>query len=151
MKQVTENPVELILRGERPPALYRLATTLNADHLVEPLSRQGWRGFYINGQIVQDKESFLRVASTAMEFPHYFGHNWDAFEESIRDLSWTPARGYVVIYDGVWRLAVHDRPAWQTARSILTDAILYWHTQNIPFYVLLSRTWWYARDIEKLV
>lgn len=143
-------PVELILTGARPPALYRLTPHLNADRVVEPLSRQGWRGFYINGQIVKDKDSFLRVAGAAMEFPGYVSHNWDAFEESIRDLAWAPAQGYVLIYDSVWHLAWHDREAWQTVRSILTDTVADWRTKETPFYVLLSRTWWYARDLEKL-
>lgn len=150
MKREPFNPVEFILTGARPPALYRLTSNLNADHLVEPISRQGWRGFYINGEIVQDKESFLRVAGSAMEFPSYFGHNWDAFEESIRDLNWAPAQGYVLIYEMVWRLALYDRAAWQMVRSILTDTVAYWRTKDIPFYVLLSRTWWYAHDLEKL-
>jgi hypothetical protein len=144
------NPTELILTGARPPALYRLAANWNADFLVEPLTRQGWRGFYIEGQVVKSKEAFLRVGSAALDFPSYSSHNWDAFEESIRDLSWAPAQGYVLIYDAVWHLAWHDREAWGMVRSILTDTVAFWRTKETPFYVLLNRTWWYAHDLEKL-
>lgn len=144
------NPSDLILSGARPPGIYRL-THLYADYLVEPLARQGWRGFFIDGNVVTDKAAFLRVAGATMDFPGYSGQNWDAFEESLRDLSWVPAAGYVLIYDGVWHLAWQDRTAWQTVRSILTDVVAFWRTTDTPFYVLLSRTWWYAHDIEKLV
>jgi hypothetical protein len=143
------NPSELILRGVRPPALYRLSD-LNADYLIEPLTRQSWRGFFIDGKVVTDKATFLRVAGAALDFPGYSGQNWDALEESLRDLSWAPAVGYVLIYDNVWHLPWHDREAWQMVRSILTDVVAYWRTTDTPFYVLLGRTWWYARDIEKL-
>jgi len=144
-----ENPLDLILTGARPPGIYRLETNLNADHLVAPIARQGWRAFYLNGRIIKDKADFLRVASAAMDFPPYFGYNWDAFEECIRDLAWAPAQGYVLLYDRVWQMALPDHGAWQVACAILTDAVAYWRTTDVPMYVLLSDTWWYARDIEK--
>lgn len=145
------NPTELILSGARPPGVYRLASNWNADFVVEPLTRQGWRGFYVDGQVVKDKASFLRVAGLAMDFPNYVGQNWDAFEEAIRDLSWTgPATGYVLFYDAAWHLPWNDGEAWRTARAILNDTVAFWRTQETPFYVLLSRTWWYARDVAKL-
>ena len=144
------NPSELILSGTRPPGLYRLSTEWSTDLVVQPLISQGWRGFYLEGEVVKDKASFLRVAGTAMDFPSYSAQNWDAFEESIRDLSWTPAQGYVLVYDGMWHLPWHDKETWQTVRTILMDTVAFWRTTTTPFYVLLCRTWWYARDIEKL-
>ncbi len=144
------NPIDLILSGARPPGIYRLDTNLNADHLVEPLTHYGWRAFYLNGRVMQNKADFLRVASAAMDFPAYFGYNWDSFEECIRDLAWAPSQGYVLIYDRVWQLALPEHKTWQVVRSILTDAVDYWRTTGIPFYVLLCDTWWYARDIEQL-
>ncbi|MEZ4862218.1 MAG: barstar family protein [Caldilineaceae bacterium] len=144
------NPVEQILVGTLPPGLYRLTNAPNADYLMEPLVRHGWRGFYIDGTVVKDKDSFLRIAAAAMEFPLYFGHNWDAFEECVTDLAWAPAKGYVLLYDGVFHFARRDRAAWRTARSILADAVTHWQTAGKPFYVLLRNTWWYAHDLEKV-
>lgn len=144
------NPSELILSGARPPGLYRLSTAWSTDLVVQPLINQGWRGFYVEGEVVKDKASFIRIASAAMDFPNYSAQNWDAFEESIRDLSWTPAKGYLLVYDAMWHLPWHDRECWQTVRTILTDTVAFWHTAGVPFYVLLCRTWWYVRDLEKL-
>ena len=141
------NPVEEILAGTFPPGLYRLRTDLNADYIVALLSKAGWRGFYIEGEVVKSKEDFLRVAGAAMSFPDYYGHNWDAFDECITDLSWLPAKGYVLIYQEVWPFPRNDRTAWQQARAILTDAVAFWAERNTPFYIFLRHARWYAHDI----
>jgi hypothetical protein len=55
---------------------------------------------------VRRKEDLLDILATALNFPAYFGRNWDAAEECLRDLSWLPANGYVVWLTGstvFWR------------------------------------------------
>ena len=39
---------------------------------------------------IQNKGALLNAVSDALCFPDYFGGNWDALEECIRDLSWLP-------------------------------------------------------------
>lgn len=150
INELLPNPAERILAGNLAPKLYRLHADINPDHLVAPLSEAYWRGFYIEGQVVKSKADFLRIAGAAMEFPPYYGHNWDAFEELITDLSWIEARGFVLIYDSVWPFARHDPDGWRQARAILAEAVNYWRTTPTPLYVLLRNTRWYARDVEKL-
>ncbi len=144
------NPVEKILSGELVSGIYRLRSELNADHIVAPLNKVGWRGFYIEGEIVTGKEAFLRMAGATMSFPAYYGQNWDAFEECVTDLSWIPAKGYVLIYDNVWHFPRNDRPAWRQARAILADAVTFWGKREVPFYVFLRHARWYAREIPKI-
>lgn len=150
INELLPNPAERILAGDLTPNLYRVHADINPDHLVVPLSEAFWRGFYIEGQVVKTKADFLRMAGAAMEFPSYYGHNWDAFEELITDLSWIEARGFVLIYDSVWPFARHDPAGWRQARTILAEAVTYWRATPTPLYVLLRNTRWYARDIEKL-
>ena len=45
---------------------------------------------------ITTKEALLDELYRRLRFPDYFGDNWDALEECIRDLSWLPA-GPVVI------------------------------------------------------
>ena len=40
---------------------------------------------------IRSKQKLLRVLAEQLQFPAYFGYNWDALEECLRDLSWLPA------------------------------------------------------------
>jgi RNAse (barnase) inhibitor barstar len=37
--------------------------------------------FYLDGKKINSKQTFLKQAAEAMEFPAYFGANWGAFGE----------------------------------------------------------------------
>ena len=45
-----------------------------------------------------DKDSFLKLVAFSLQFPDYFGMNWDALNDSLTDLSWKPANGYVIVF-----------------------------------------------------
>ena len=40
---------------------------------------------------IRSKQKLLRVLAEQLQFPAYFGYNWDALEECLQDLSWVPA------------------------------------------------------------
>lgn len=68
------------------------------------------------------KEKLLSVLAAKLRFPSYFGHNWDALEECLRDLSWLADQPRVVI--------VHEALPFSSAgealsiyQSILADAV----------------------------
>lgn len=42
------------------------------------------------------KQGLLTEWAAALQFPYYFGVNWDAFEECLNDMDWLPARSYVM-------------------------------------------------------
>jgi len=44
---------------------------------------------YLRGQKCTRKNNFFDEFAAALQFPYYFGQNWDAFDECINDLSWT--------------------------------------------------------------
>ena len=82
------------------------------------------RGFElreIDGAAIAGKEELLDALAAALEFPDYFGGNWDALEEVLRDLGWLPAEGYVlVVRDGdraLARGAEGGRAAWSSRGS----------------------------------
>lgn len=137
-----------ILTGTRPPSIYRMSAFSHPNLLLADLAAAGWRTFFLDGRLVEDKASFLRACATALEFPGYFGNNWDAFEECLGDLAWAPAPGYLLLYDRVWRLAKHDPAAWHMARTIFQEVINDWRARQKPFYVLLRHSWWYMSDVE---
>jgi hypothetical protein len=49
---------------------------------------------------VRSKEKLLAILADKLRLPGYFGGNWDALEDSLRDLTWLPAgRGVVIVHD----------------------------------------------------
>jgi hypothetical protein len=46
---------------------------------------------------VRSKQKLLAILADKLRFPGYFGHNWDALEECLRDLSWLPEHQSVAI------------------------------------------------------
>lgn len=47
-----------------------------------------------------DKEKLIASVAAALRFPAWFGGNWDALEDCLCDLSWLPAAGYVLLFEG---------------------------------------------------
>jgi RNAse (barnase) inhibitor barstar len=75
------------------PALngvYRLRTPLDSlpDSLVPVL----------DGRTLTDKPSLLAALGHALDFPDYYGENWDALEECLNDFSWRAGPVWLVIH-----------------------------------------------------
>lgn len=51
---------------------------------------------------IATKNALLEQVASLLDFPEYYGVNWDAFEECMRDLSWLPP--------GIVRLVHEDLP-----------------------------------------
>ncbi|MFI6940045.1 barstar family protein [Streptomyces sp. NPDC050418] len=67
---------------------------------------------------VTDKAAFLDACARSLAFPSWFGRNWDALADCLRDLE----PGTVVVLTG-WGAYAAARPGeWETAREILAEA-----------------------------
>jgi RNAse (barnase) inhibitor barstar len=77
----------------------------------------------------------------ALEFPDYFGHNWDALEECLADLEWLPAKGYVVLITDAQSVIPDDDEGYETLLEVLNDAGEAWSKgqtadgRRAPFHV----------------
>jgi len=71
------------------------------------------------------KRDLLAVLSRGLDFPGYFGWNWDALEECLRDLAWIEhPRRILLIHEGL-----PFQPDWDnraTYLSILKAAVAAW-------------------------
>src|SRR5262249_51158530 len=92
----------------------------------------------------KDKKTFLRLIANAMSFPVWFGNNWDALSDCLRDLDSLPTpSGCVVILENSDRFAAHCSQDFVTAKSVLATAAEHWKTEGRPFwaFVATSRAW----------
>jgi hypothetical protein len=84
----------------------------------------------IDGSVVNNRERFFSALAVALEFPGYFGHNWDATYDCLTDLAGgdgTPAA--VVITHGDLFLAGMGTE-WKTAQRVFTDAAVFWQGRD---------------------
>ena len=60
--------------------------------------------------------------STWLQFPHYYGNNWDAFDECIHDLEWLYADEYVIGIEESHLVLSEDDHGMRMFVEILSEA-----------------------------
>ena len=73
---------------------------------------------------ITTKIGLMDALAEALRFPDYFGGNWDALEECIRDLFWLPDGDVVLVHEDV--PLEDNRRSLATYLSILRDAMEKW-------------------------
>jgi RNAse (barnase) inhibitor barstar len=115
-----------------------------AESLVRPPT--GYALKVIKGRQCKTPAHLFAEFAQALEFPDYFGHNWDALEECLADLEWLPANGYILLITEASHVLPDDEEEFQTFLEILRDAGEAWgngqagmSTQRAtPFHVLFA-------------
>jgi hypothetical protein len=83
--------------------------------LRDALTAAGILQFDLRGDGLRTEEDLLRALAAAMAFPDYFGMNWDAALDCLRDLEdRQPAHGYVLFVheaEWLWRHCSHQTGA----------------------------------------
>ena len=80
---------------------------------------------------VSDKGALLDRLAAALQFPDWFGRNWDALEDCLADLSWSKARGHALLFENAKSLSLTDR---KILVEILDSAAAHWRGNNRPFF-----------------
>jgi hypothetical protein len=75
-----------------------------------------------------EKDLLLKRMAAALDFPQWFGENWDALEDCLSDLSWRNAAGHVLIFEGA--KAGDD---FGVLTDILRSSAEYWTGRGTPF------------------
>ena len=73
----------------------------------------------------------------ALRFPDWFGHNRDALADSLGDLAWLPADGYLLLIEhaSAWRAAAGADAA--IVLEILNEAAAGWASRSVAFWAIL--------------
>lgn len=109
--------------------------------VLEAVRATGWTSAVLDLDGVRDKAAFMERCGRALELPDWFGRNWDALADCLRDLSWLPvARGRLLLVSG-WQAYAEARPGeWATAQQVFAEAEAYWNDRAEGFSVLLTVT-----------
>lgn len=100
--------------------------TARADEILDATSDTGISVARIASA---PKEGLLENIARALDFPHWFGGNWDALEDCLTDLSWRDADGYVLLLEGA-------RPGDELGVliDVLRTAAEHWAGRGKPFF-----------------
>ena len=115
-----------------------------AESLVRPPA--GFALRVIKGAKCQTTTGLLSECARALDFPDYFGHNWDALEECLADLEWLPAKGYILLITDAAQVLPDDEEEYETFLEVLRDAGEAWGSgqagmgtkRATPFHVLFA-------------
>lgn len=78
-------------------------------------------------QAVADKNDLYTEIMTKLNFPIYFGQNWDALDDCFRDFCWIDSDNIIIIHEGIVLLSEHDLNLYL---SSVVDCIAFWHNQS---------------------
>lgn len=110
-----------------------LAPALEAAHAA------GWATVRLDLEGVRGKAELMRRCGVALRLPEWFGGNWDALADSLRDLSWLPEAAGRLVAVTSWREYAAARPGdWGTLVEILEEAVDFWRARDGgPGFVVL--------------
>ncbi len=111
-------------QGAEAPSPRAVLAPHRADALARQVARTRHRVVRLDLAPCHDKSGLLAAVSSAFRFPDWFGHNWDALADSLADLSWLPAAGYLLLVEGYATLAREAPDDWQTFLEILDETAL---------------------------
>ncbi len=136
-----------VLAGHEPPGIHLWHSAADVADVRHTVEHAGWGFAYVDGWTGADnKAAFLAAVGEALAFPDYYGQNFDALADCLRDVAGGAGggaasgagggvAGVVLLWDGWSTLARADEKAFAIALDVLAsraDA-----DQGVPFSVLL--------------
>jgi RNAse (barnase) inhibitor barstar len=122
-----------ILHDSGKAGVYRLSLPLS---MLGAASRHaGYHYVEVELEDVYDEAELLAALAEALEFPDWFGRNWDALADCLMDLTWLDAPGFVIVLKDCDSLMEHNPDDFATALEVFADAAAYWHETETPFWV----------------
>jgi hypothetical protein len=94
----------------------------------------------LNGRRMHTKRHLFAEFAAALHFPSYFGNNWDALDECLKDLEWLPAAGYILFISDAIEILSDDTKEMDILLGVLQTAGKAWAATvpPRPFHVVLG-------------
>ncbi|MFE2021460.1 barstar family protein [Streptomyces sp. NPDC059499] len=93
----------------------------------------------LDGREMRDTDSVFQVFYDGLRLPDYFGWNWDALSDCLRDLNWLRAEHHVLSIEAADEALSDDAAGQQLLFRTLLRAGQRWSSTQRPQGVDLSR------------
>jgi hypothetical protein len=110
--------------------VYRVS---RSDDILDATGGSALKVARIGLEGVSEKEALMQRVAQALDFPQWFGGNWDALEDCLTDLSWSKAGGHVLLIEGAEGLSGDERG---TLIDILASAASSWAERGRSFFAV---------------
>ena len=143
-----------LLKRSLPWAHFVPAPRLHLDEFlrtVPPQKRAAVR--LIHGRACGTREAMLDEFARALDFPEYFGSNWDALEDCLTDLAWLSSNKFVFVVTNTDALLRDERGMLANLGDILKGAAAFWQDHDPPaaFHVLFHCEPAHAADVREIL
>jgi hypothetical protein len=110
-----------------------------AFDLAQLVSRDGITVRVLAGARMRTRDGTFAEHASALQFPPYFGSNWDAMDECLSDLSWLGAGPFAIfVLDAHLVLDSEDSGVLATVVRGWSMAASAWATQSVQFHIVLQ-------------
>lgn len=120
------------------PGIYAVTEEVSVEAVTEWARSHGVYFSQLQGERISTSHNFMTEIADALSFPSYFGKNWDALDECLRDLEWLPANGYLIFFEKVDTFAITEPHSFAIALRVFKWAIEHWESHGVPMFILLS-------------
>lgn len=92
----------------------------------------------IEGDLINDSSSLFSEMSEKLKFPDYFGRNWNALQDCLRDLEWfSSENGYVIIWSNASKMMMTSPEDFFEFMNILKYVNEYWSSIGKIFKLIV--------------
>lgn len=112
--------------------VYRIETV---DALEEAAALNSYPLVNVALEHVTTKAGLLDAIARSARFPDRFDRNWAALGDRLDDLSWAPARGYVLLMSGFEGLRHAAPEDFADFLEVLKQAAAKWRERRTAFFV----------------
>ena len=92
-----------------------------------------WDILRVRGTKSFDEARFFDELAAALQFPYYFGENWNAVWDCITDLNWLKGSSFLIVFDSADHLLSQSDRGFQFLLRVLADAHERWHQETADF------------------
>jgi RNAse (barnase) inhibitor barstar len=114
------------------------ARPADGDALDAAAGRLGLTCWVVDLAGANTKEQLLAAIAGQLQFPEWFGHNWDALNDTLGELAWEQPTGVVLTLQHCSDLAHADPDAFETALEVLDSIAEGCYDEDIPFWVFVD-------------